>query len=486
MNSKINEKNQKNTNNKQNKNNKKINNKKTNNNIGEPDNNKLKIIEYNNNSELKTKKKEFINRVDPHNLKRLLQKERCIWFGVHNELLRNKNMIKLIEKCKDKSLPIESAAIHLDKYTVGFNKNRVFINNDESSVIFFKLYLINKDQLIDILKIQYLCDDSIDLEKKKIFDIKNKNKDINLSQFQTKGNCFYDILKNVGELDGINIFALSSNNIKIEPPDSEYLRIIYNGLLKTFHPYSDYLIMYYIYLLEGVKNFFSMKQLEEIFLQKINHRGTESASLISSETNLTIGEVQNQNKLLGLPSLNNKKNKNENIINNTTKNNNKQNKISIKNLKKEENKNINTSIDSIEEINETPKQNIQKNETDTVKCSTCNGSPFISTAEKNQLNQYSYIFDLHHLPIFDETTGEFFWNNNDVNWKLAHDSILKSEEVSKSVNLLHGSLVSLSNDFSTLNANSIEEGNNSPKKEDDKNNSGTFIEELNNILKEIK
>ena len=486
MNSKINEKNQKNTNNKQNKNNKKINNKKTNNNIGEPDNNKLKIIEYNNNSELKTKKKEFINRVDPHNLKRLLQKERCIWFGVHNELLRNKNMIKLIEKCKDKSLPIESAAIHLDKYTVGFNKNRVFINNDESSVIFFKLYLINKDQLIDILKIQYLCDDSIDLEKKKIFDIKNKNKDINLSQFQTKGNCFYDILKNVGELDGINIFALSSNNIKIEPPDSEYLRIIYNGLLKTFHPYSDYLIMYYIYLLEGVKNFFSMKQLEEIFLQKINHRGTESASLISSETNLTIGEVQNQNKLLGLPSLNNKKNKNENIINNTTKNNNKQNKISIKNLKKDENKNINTSIDSIEEINETPKQNIQKNETDTVKCSTCNGSPFISTAEKNQLNQYSYIFDLHHLPIFDETTGEFFWNNNDVNWKLAHDSILKSEEVSKSVNLLHGSLVSLSNDFSTLNANSIEEGNNSPKKEDDKNNSGTFIEELNNILKEIK
>ena len=56
---------------------------------------------------------------------------------------------------------------------------------------------------------------------------------------------------------------------------------------------------------------------------------------------------------------------------------------------------------------------------------------------------------------------------------------------SGSVNLLHGSLVSLSNDFSTLNANYLGEGNNSPKKEDDKNNSGTFIEELNNILKEI-
>lgn len=464
--------------------NKKINDKIAKNNKNN-DTDNLNIIEYNNNSELKTKKKEFINKIDPHNLKRLIQKEKCIWFGVHNELLRNKNMIKLIEKCKDKSLPVESAAIHLDKYRVGFNKNRVFINFDENSVIFFKLYLITKEQLIDILKIQYLCNDSIDSEMNKIFKIKAINEDLHLSPYQTKGNCFYDILKCVGELDGINIFALSTKKSEIEPPDNEYLRIIYNGLLKTFHPYSEYLIMYYLFLLDGIKNFFSMKQLEEIFLQnKANNKGTEHVSSISSETNLTIGELQNQNKILSIPQINNNITNNKNTKNNNNKitNNSKQNIINI-NANNIENKNLNLSKDSA--INETPKQNIQKNETETVKCSTCNGSPFISTAEKNQLNQYSYIFDLHHLPIFDENTGEFYWNNNDVNWKLAHDSILKSDEGSKSVNLLHGSLVSLSNDFSALNANSIGEGNNSPKKEDDKNNSGTFIEELNNILKEI-
>ena len=481
----------KNTNKNQNKNNKINDEISKNNKIKDNDNNDLNVIEYNSNSELKTKKKEFINKIDPHNLKRLIQKEKCIWFGVHNELLRNKNMIKLIEKCKDKSLPIESAAIHLDKYRVGFNKNRVFINSDQNSVIFFKLYLITKEQLIDILKIQYLCNDSIDLEMKKLYKLKKINEDINLAPYQTKGNCFYDILKCVGELDGINIFAISTKKTDIEPPDNDYLRIIYNGLLKTFHPYSEYLIMYYLFLLDGVKNFFSMKQLEEIFLQnKTNNRGTEHVSSISSETNLTIGELQNQNKIIAIPQINNNNimnnNKNENNINNKITNNNKPNIININNNNNHtENKNLNTSKDSIEAINETPKQNLQKNETDTVKCSTCNGSPFISTAEKNQLNQYSYIFDLHHLPIFDENTGEFFWNNNDVNWKLAHDSILKSDEGSKSVNLLHGSLVSLSNDFSTLNANSLGEGNNSPKKEDDKNNSGTFIEELNNILKEI-
>ena len=461
--------------------NKKINNSKNqnlkkikNNKIGDEDD-KLNIIEYNN-SELKTKKKEFINKIDPHNLKRLIQKERYIWFGVHNELLRNKNMIKLLEKCKDKTLPIESAAIHLNKYKIGFNKNRIFITNDENSVIFFKLYLIKKEQLIEILQVSYSCNNLIEKDLKEILFSKNVNEDINLSPYQTNSNCFYNILKSIGELDGINIYSLSSKNNNIEPPDIDYLRIIYNGLLKTFHPYSEYLIMYYIYLLDGIKNFFSIKELEEIFFQnKINNKGIGHVSSISSETNLTIGEVQNQNKLFWISPLDNE---NRNNIKNNLNNN---QIITKNNLNK-----IEYSKDSIEAINETPKQNIQKNETDTVKCSTCNGSPFICTAEKNQLNQYSYIFDLHHLPIFDETTGEFFWNNNDVNWKLAHDSILKSEEGNnKSLNILHGSLVSLSNDFSTLNANSLREENNSPKKEDDKNNSGTFIEELNNILKEI-
>ena len=70
-------------------NNKKINKitKKNENNKISDDDGKLNIIEYN--SELKTKKKEFINKIDPHNLKRLIQKERYVWLGVHNELLIN-------------------------------------------------------------------------------------------------------------------------------------------------------------------------------------------------------------------------------------------------------------------------------------------------------------------------------------------------------------------------------------------------------------
>ena len=150
--------------------------------------NQIKINE-NSDAELKTIKKDFMNKVEPHNLKRLIQKEKCIWFGVHNELLRNKNMIKLIEKCKDKSLPIESAAIHLDKFKVSFDKNRVVINNDENSAILFKLYLITKEQLIDILKISFFCNDSINSQKIK-FSKAKINDDINLSSYQQRAIVF--------------------------------------------------------------------------------------------------------------------------------------------------------------------------------------------------------------------------------------------------------------------------------------------------------
>ena len=422
------------------------------------------------NSNLKTKKKPFLSEVDPHLIKRKIQQEKYIWFGVHNELLRNKNIIKLIQKCKDSSIPIERASIHLEKFKLSFYKNNIYLYYQEDSVIFLKLYLITKEQFIDILKIYYNCNEKIYNEFNNIFKTLLKiNDKFNLKPFQDQ-DYFYDNILCVGDLDNINIFSVSTDKKwEIAMPDVDYLKIIYNGLIKSFKPYSEYLIMYYIYLLDGVRNFYTIKQLLDVFNSiNSNNNNPENSSAASSETNMTIGENINQNKLLGIP--------NPQLFNLTTNNNNNNNNNNINTIENNNNNNINNN-----NINNTPPPNIKKINNDTVKCSTCNASPFIGTPEKDPLNQYSYIFDLHHLPIFDETTGEFFWNNSEVNWKTARDSIIKSEKAnSKSMSMFHGSIVSF-----TLNNNI-----NNSKKEDDINdeneiNSGTFIEELNNILKEI-
>jgi hypothetical protein len=123
---------------------------------------------------------------------------------------------------------------------------------------------------------------------------------------------------------------------------------------------------------------------------------------------------------------------------------------------------------------------------DTVKCSTCNVYPEMSTPEKDNLNEYKYVFDLNHLPTFDDNTGEFIWSKTDEsNWKTARNSLFKSEEICNTgnVSLNHGGLFSLTSSF----VNNKDEMLDYKKWDEFKkeNNTGTFIEELNHILKDF-
>lgn len=207
-------------------------------------------------------------------------------------------------------------------------------------------------------------------------------------------------------------------------PEADYLRNIYLGLKKSFHPYSEYLIMYYVYRIDGIRNFYTINQLKECFFKSIDITTTSSDSKLPTEKVSTNHDENNAHS--------------------------------------------------------------PRNE-DTLKCSTCNASPYIGTPEKEHLNQYSYIFDLHHLPVFDENTGEFFWSSNEANWKIARDSILKSEDIQngKSLSLNHGSLVSLSSSFVNKQT---EEDTTEQKWINFKRDasSGTFVEELNNLLKNFE
>ena len=71
-------------------------------------------------------------------------------------------------------------------------------------------------------------------------------------------------------------------------------------------------------------------------------------------------------------------------------------------------------------------------------------------------NDYTYILNMNALPEFDDTTGEFFWNNNQKSQSQKKDS---NEEIKK-------------------------EQENKEKTDDNflKENATKFIEELKNIL----
>jgi len=425
-------------------------------------------------STFKTKKKTFVSDINPHLLRRNIQKENYIWFGVYDGLLRNKNIISYIKKCRDTSLPLECAAIHLEKYSINFckiktNEVKAFLFENEGSVVFLKLYLITKSQLIDIIINYYKIPlNQNESESNEIFDILNKPEtSLDLTNEFIKKSVTnhiefneYTTLRALGELDGIMIYSMTTDKsfdaMKVGAPDTELLRNIYLGLKKSFSPYSEFLLMYYLYRLEGVRNFYSINQLKECFF---TNKGENSSIDLK---NYNLNDAQTDNLSINPNNLNN---------------------------------------------------NPQPLDDDTVKDSTCNALPYVSTPEKDQLNQYSYIFDLHHLPIFDENTGEFFWSNNEANWKKARDNILKSEELTnynKSLSINHGSIMSMSGSFmlnagtcTPLHTNYLNTNNNlntlsnvdNKFADEELNNwakfknegaSNTFVDELNNLLKDFE
>jgi hypothetical protein len=57
-------------------------------------------------SAFRTQKKPFVSEINPHVIRRNIQREQYIWIGVYDNLIRNKHMINTIKKCKDTSLPL--------------------------------------------------------------------------------------------------------------------------------------------------------------------------------------------------------------------------------------------------------------------------------------------------------------------------------------------------------------------------------------------
>ena len=99
------------------------------------------------------------------------------------------------------------------------------------------------------------------------------------------------------------------------------------------------------------------------------------------------------------------------------------------------------------------------------------------------INEFNHLLNADLLPQFDETTGEFFWNNNDSNWEKLNQKIKNNEIIkNKVINIEQGSIIPIFKEFGNKDKkediNEISEKNESNKKK----NILKYIEELNSIL----
>lgn len=95
------------------------------------------------------------------------------------------------------------------------------------------------------------------------------------------GNVLY-----LGELDSMKIVTASAFTQKpIAKPEITYLKSIYIELRKAFKPHSNYFIMYYTYMLDGVKSHYTVTDLIKIFYKEEKESSKTNNKLNSSNTN---------------------------------------------------------------------------------------------------------------------------------------------------------------------------------------------------------
>lgn len=138
---------------------------------------------------IKTTKKEFESKIIPYDEIRKTQIPNSVWLATYDELMNKTKLLSVVNKCSNSTIPYEWVAIHLNKFKVYFSESSIYndssneiiikdesisknnnnVNNDvnkntkvkafltegKDSVSFVKLYLINKNQLLDIYKNYY-------------------------------------------------------------------------------------------------------------------------------------------------------------------------------------------------------------------------------------------------------------------------------------------------------------------------------------------
>ena len=102
---------------------------------------------------------------------------------------------------------------------------------------------------------------------------------------------------------------------------------------------------------------------------------------------------------------------------------------------------------------------------------------------KEDINEFNYLLNADLLPQFDETTGEFFWNNNDSNWEKLNQKIKNNGFINnKVINIEQGSIITIFKEFRNKDKkediNDISVNNESIQKI----NILKYIEELSSIL----
>lgn len=205
-----------------------------------------------------------------------INKHEFILLGVYDKLVDDNNMNAVIQS--DFKL---SGVITVPKYKLGLHGENVFIKylDNNNSYVILKVYLLTKTQFVNVLVKYCACSQEKITSETVMKDVFSKCSTVqqyfNLSPFQTdnntNSNIYYNIIQCADIINSIPLIVLSSTMKEIitckDTACMQTLFALYRRCLVTEH-INEYMLMHYVYSIEGVKDVVPLSLLKEVFISQ--------------------------------------------------------------------------------------------------------------------------------------------------------------------------------------------------------------------------
>ena len=195
-----------------------------------------------------------------------------VWYAAYDSEMRDEVFNDVLDKWNDNTFPLNKVSIKLENFDLVFATIKelpgmVYLQQRTWGSCFIKLYLINKNQLLDIAKQKSLSF----FPDYKDFTMLTPSL-IHYKESVIIDHCLpYGYLLRIGEYDNFSIYSLTNSHLQIlsdiknnwEPSDF-YIKEFFKAMTESFPNFSSDFLLYYINSKKGLKNKLSSALMSEL------------------------------------------------------------------------------------------------------------------------------------------------------------------------------------------------------------------------------
>lgn len=205
-------------------------------------------------------------------VKPLTNSSQFVWYASYDSEMKDSVFGEILDQWENKANPISKICIKLEDYDVVFAKlnqvqSMVYLKHHPFGSCFIKLYLIEKDQLIEIAinKNRMFCPEFTNFSSLRTSLIDNQDSTI------INPSLPYGYFLRIGEYDGFSIYWMTNSTIQnireIKSswnPSDFYIKELFQAMTESFSNFSQDFLLYYLNSRKGLYTKLSKELISQL------------------------------------------------------------------------------------------------------------------------------------------------------------------------------------------------------------------------------